>query len=622
MNIAALYPLPNRNVPFQNFVSSPIERDRDDHFDVRVDHRLSSVSDLAFRYSFSDRDLFQPFSGTTFSAVPDFGVNVPARNQNLLISETQIFSASLVNEVRFAFNRVAAGVFQQDQATDINKAVGLPDLSNNPRDIGLSFISITGYSPLGDEFNNPQHSTTNTFQVSDNASFARGKQYLTFGFDFRGTQQNAFRDEQARGMLTFSNIPAISGNALADLLLGLPLLTGGAHLDNPEHLRTQSYNFYVNQNYLLTPQLSLIVGLRYEYNSPPVDAANRANVYDLATQSLIQVGTNGVPRGGYESDKNNFAPRVGFAWEPKRNGGTVIRAGYGVYYDQSPLAPGEGLYFNQPFFDFHLFFSLPGLPLTLNNPFPAGFPVQLPSSALAFQPNLRTGYLQNWNLNIQQQLGKSRVLEVAYVGSKGTKLLSARDINQPQASPITPNPRPNPQFDDIDILESGANSNYQSLQIRFQQRLDFGLSVLSSYTWSKSIDDASDFFSSAGDPNFPQNSLNPSLERGRSNFDMRHRFSLSYSYDLPFGKGQRILSDQGLLTTLLTGWQTYGIVTLQTGQPFTMALLSNIDNSNTGRSILGFGANDRPNLVGNPQLSNPSPNEWFNVAGLLDSAVW
>src|SRR5207253_5969852 len=144
------------------------------------------------------------------------------------------------------------------------------------------------------------------------------------------------------------------------------------------------------------------------------------------------------------------------------NGHTIVRVGYGVYYDQSALAPGEGLYFNQPFFDFHLFFSLPGLPLTLNNPFPNAFPVQLPSSALAFQRDLRTGYLQNWNLNVQQQLGKSRVLEVAYVGSKGTKLLTARDLNQPQASPVTPNLRPNPQFDDIDILESSANSNYQS----------------------------------------------------------------------------------------------------------------------------------------------------------------
>src|SRR6185369_12634565 len=189
----------------------------------------------------------------------------------------------------------------------------------------------------------------------------------------------------------------------------------------------------------------------------------------------------------------------------------------------------------------------------------------------------------------------------------------ARDINQPQPSVLPPGlpivPRPDPRFDDINLLESRANSNYNALQARFQQRLARGFSTLASYTWSKSIDDASNFFSSAGDPNFPQNSYNVAAERGRSNFDVRHRLSVSYSYALPFGKGQ-----QGLASTLLTGWETYGIVTLQSGRPFTVALLSEIDNSGTGRSILGFGANDRPNLVGNPELSSRTPEQWFNTA--------
>ena len=136
------------------------------------------------------------------------------------------------------------------------------------------------------------------------------------------------------------------------------------------------------------------------------------------------------------------------------------------------------------------------------------------------------------------------------------------------------------------------------------------MSALASYTWSKSIDDASNFFSSAGDPNFPQNSFNVAAERGRSNFDVRHRLSVSYSYQFPFGKG----AHDGWESVLLRGWETYGIVTLQSGRPFTVALLSEIDNSGTGRSILGFGANDRPNLVGNPELSNRTTLQWFNTA--------
>ncbi|HXG68700.1 MAG TPA: TonB-dependent receptor, partial [Blastocatellia bacterium] len=613
--IVALYPLPNRDVPFENFVSSPTLRDRNDHFDARLDHRLNEASHLAFRYSFVDRDLFDPFTGPAFPTIPGFGADIPRRAQNFLVSETHIFSPAFVNDARFAFNRVASAVIHENSGRSVNNEVGLPELSSNPRDFGLSYITITGYSPLGDEFNNPQDGVTNVFQALDTATYARGRHLLKFGFDFRAAQQNAFRDVQSRGFLAFSSQAPITGYGLADLLLGIPALTGGARLDNHQHLRTESYNFFVNESFRATPRLTLSAGLRYEYNSPPVDPEDRATLYDPITRSLVRVGTNGVPRSGYESDKNNFAPRLGFAWTLTERGGTVLRGGYGVYYDQSALAPGEGLYFNPPFFDFNRYFSVPGLvTVTLDNPFPEPFPVPLPDSAFTFQRDLRTPYMQHWNLSIQQELGSSRVLEVAYVGSKGTKLFASRDINQPAPSPLFPNLRPVPFFDDINILESRSNSNYNSLQVRLQQRLDFGLTFLSSYTWSKSIDDASSFFTSAGDPNFPQDSNNVRAERGRSNFDLRHRFSLSFSYDLPIGRGRAFLGDNGWVSAFLADWQAFGIVTLQSGRPFTVALLSEIDNSNTGRSSLGFGANDRPNIVGNPEISDPSPDRWFNTA--------
>jgi hypothetical protein len=607
--IAALYPLPNRNVPFQNFVSSPILRDDNDSFDVRVDHSLTDRADLTFRYSFGDRDLFEPFTGPSFSLLPGFGDTVKRRSQNGMGALTLVLTPNLVNESRVAFSRVAASVTQE--ASVLNSDVGLPAISPRERDLGLSFITITGFSPLGDEGNNPQDSVTNVYQFLNNSSYVRGNHLFKFGADLRFSQQNAFRDVESRGRLQFSPFFQLTGNALGDLLLGFPLLTSVARVDNPQRIRTESYNFFINDSYRVTPRFTLNAGLRYEYNSPPVDAEDRANVYDVATRSLVQVGTNGVPRSGFEADKNNFAPRVGFAWSVGEE--TVLRGGYGIYYDQSPLAPAEALYFNSPFFDNNIFFSLPGLPLTLSDPFPSFFPFPLPDSALAIQRDLRTGYMQHWNFNVERQLGSRSVLEVAYVGSKGTKLLTARDINQPQPSVLPPGlpfvPRPDPRFDDIDMLESRANSNYNALQARFQQRLTRGFSALASYTWSKSIDDASNFFSSAGDPNFPQNSFNVAAERGRSNFDVRHRLSLSYSYAFPFRK-----PGEGFVANLVNGWETFGIVTLQSGRPFTVALLSEIDNSGTGRSILGFGANDRPNVVGNPELSNPTTSQWFNTA--------
>jgi hypothetical protein len=493
----------------------------------------------------------------------------------------------------------------------------MPNLSGDPRDFGLSFITVPGFSPLGDESNNPQNTVTNTFQLVDTATYVSGRHLSKFGADIRAAQQNGFRDVQSRGMIQFSPF-AYTGIALADLLLGLPIVTGGARVDNAQHLRAKSYHFFFNDSVRVRPNLTLSAGLRYEYNSAPVDAFDRANLYDAATRSLVRVGTNGLPRGGYESDKNNFAPRVGLAWTIGDEEKTVIRAGYGIYYDTSPLAPAEALYFNRPYFDFNLFFPLPGLPLTLSDPFPAFFPFALPDSAQAIQRDLRTPYMQHWNLSVQQQLGRSRLLEIAYVGSKGTKLLTARDINQPRPSVLPPGlpfvPRPIPQFDEINMIESRANSNYRSLQARLQQRLSNGLALLASYSWSRSIDDASNFFPSAGDPNYPQNSYDFRAERGRSNFDVRHRFSVSYIYDLPFGKGRKYLNDGGGWSTLLNGWQTAGIVTAQTGRPFTVALIREFDNSGTGFSALGFGANDRPNLVGDPRLPNGTPERWFNTA--------
>ncbi len=608
--IANLYPLPNRNVPFQNFVASPILRDDNDSFDARVDHHLTSRAELTFRYSFGERDLFEPFTGPSFSLVPGFGDTVGRRSQNGMAALNLVLTPNLINESRVAFSRVAALVTQE--ASVLNSQVGLPTISPRERDLGLSFITITGFSPLGDEGNNPQNSVTNVYQFLNNWSYIRGNHLFKFGADLRFSQQNAFRDVESRGRLQFSPFGQITGNALADLLIGFPLLTSVARVDNPQQIRTESYNFFINDSYRITPRLTLNAGLRYEYNSPPVDAADRATIYDVATRTLVPVGTNGVPRSGFDADKNNLAPRVGFAWTLGEDEKTVLRGGYGIYYDQSPFAPAEALYFNSPFFDNNIFFSLPGLPLTLNDPFPSFFPFPLPDSALAIQRDLRTGYMQHWNLNVERQLWRASVLEVAYVGSKGTKLLTARDINQPQPSVLPPGlpfvPRPDPRFDDIDLLESRANSNYNALQVRFQQRLTRGFSALASYTWSRSIDDASNFFSSAGDPNFPQNSFNVAAERGRSNFDVAHRLSVSYSYAFPSRRYD------GVLGTLLNGWESYGIVTLQTGRPFTVALLSEIDNSGTGRSILGFGANDRPNLVGDPELSNQTTLQWFNTA--------
>ncbi|MEW6320226.1 MAG: carboxypeptidase regulatory-like domain-containing protein [Acidobacteriota bacterium] len=598
--IAGLYPAPNRQGGRANFVSSPVERDDLHHADVRLDRVWSGGGDLTVRYSVNDRALDEPFAGPTLAAVPGFGNDVGRRAHSFLANDTRVLSGSWLNELRVSFTRVASAVTPERDGSPVNQDVGLP--APPARDRGLTYISVLGYSPLGHEINNPQESTTNSWVVSDTLTWSRGGHLVTIGADARVLGQDAFRDVLSRGQILFTG--QVTGNPVADLLLGAPVLSVGARLDNRQKLRTESWSAFVQEAWQVRPTLTLSAGLRYERISPPVDPDDRATLYDAATGRLVQVGTNGLPRAGYEADTNNVAPRVGLAWMPGDDGRTLVRGGYGLYYSQSALAPGEALYFSPPYFAATFYYPVPGLfTLSLRDPFPAAFPLPTPPSSLAIQRDLATPSLQHWDAAVQRQLGRAWAVEVAYAGSRGRDLLSARDANQPSPSPVPFNPRPNPLFSDITRLESRARSTYHALMLTTERRVSGGFALRAGYTWSTSKDDASAFFASAGDPNFPQDSHNPGAEWGRSSFDVRHRLSAAAVWDLPF-RG----------SPLVEGWQVSGVLTLQSGRPFTVALLPDLDNSNTGRSSLGFGANDRPNVTGPPALDSPTAERWFNTA--------
>ena len=600
--IAALYPLPNRSDPGQNYVSSPVRTDRNDQFDTRLDHKLGKSSELSFHYSFGDRNLYEPFSaGSSAAAVPGFGNLIPRRAQNVMLGETHVFTPALVNEVRLGFNRVGLAVNQQNQSNNLNKSVGLPVISTNPRDTGLTQIGLAGFSTLGDELNNPQRQAATTYQIVDNLSWSHGRHLVKLGGEVRHQRQDAFADVLSRGLIQFTGF---SGNALSEMLQSVPSYSTVARLDNPQHLRSSTTAFYGQDMFRVRSNLTLTFGVRYEYNTPPVDPQDRAAIFDPASRAIVAVGKNGIPRAGYFGDRTDFAPRVGLAWTPGQGRRWTVRTGYGIYYDQSPSAPSQGLFFSPPYFQSQLFIQSSQVPLFLENPFPANYPIFVPNSAFAFQRNMRTPYTQQWNFSVQRQIGGANVVDISYLGAKGTKLIANRDINQARPSTQYPNLRPLPQFADIDAYESRGNSHYGALQARFTRRLVAGLSGLAGYTWGKSIDDASGFFSSAGDSNFPQDSNNARADRALSNFDVRHRLTLSYSYDLPL-KSKNIL---------LRGWQTNGVWTFQTGLPFSVTLQPGTDNSNTGIPNIGFAVVDRPNVVADPNLRSGTPEHWFNTS--------
>ena len=606
--VASLYPLPNRSATGQNFVSTPTLSDDANKFDIRIDQQVGETGTLSARYSFADRDRFEPFAAQQFSAVPGYGNDVDERGQNLMVGETHTFGSRWVNDIRFGFNRVDTRTFHQNSGTSINRTVGLPDFATRDRDLGLSFIQVTGLSPLGDEFNNPGDSMMDSWQISDTVSASLGRHFVEAGFEHRQIRGNAFRDVLSRGQLSFTD-RAFTQSAFADLLLGLPTFTLAAQSDNEQNQRTRATNLFVDDSWRVRSDLTIHLGLRYELNQPVYDAMDAAAIYDPSTQQIVQLGTGGIPRGGFSTDTNNFAPRLGLAWSPGGSRTTVIRTGYGLHYNFSPMATGQGIYFNPPFFNTQLFFPSQTQQIQIQDPWPTGGAAPLPPSALTYDPNLTSSYAQNWNFSVQQEMSGELVLTAGYVGTRGVHLLGSRDINQPLASPQQPNLRPLPFFSDINQIESSFDSVYHSLQLAAQCRFQEGLTGLFSYTWSRSIDNASNFFPSSGDANFPQNSYDTSAERGRSSFDVPHRFVGSFAYDLPVGKNL-----SGAAKHVFGGWRLNGVITLQTGQPYTVALPGELDNSNTGQSIQGFGAGDRPNVVGDPNLSSPDPAEWINPA--------
>ena len=411
-------------------------------------------------------------------------------------------------------------------------------------------ISVTGFSPLGDESNNPQHGTTNVYQLTDNLTWVHGKSSGEIWLRF---PHPAAERLSRCGVARIHRFHRVDHRQRAGgVAAGLANRTPAAR---PSTIRSicalHSYDFFVNDTWRVRPNLTLILGLRYEYNSPAVDAAESRQSVRSGDSVAGAGGHGGMPRGGYVPDRNNFAPRVGFAWTPGGRRNTVLRGGYGIYYDQSSLAPGEGLYFSPPYFNFKRVLSARARLLRCCSRIRSrrNFPLPTPPSALDVPA--RSAHALRPAMELQFRAFARRqpaCVEVGYVGSKGTGLIGARDINQPRAHAPIRNLRPVPQFADINLLESNRNSVYHSLQARFEQRLDFGLSLLASYTWRNpsTMDPAS--FPAPAIRTIPQNSYNLRAERGLSNFDVRQRLAVSYAYDLPFGKGhlaglQRRLAD-------------------------------------------------------------------------------
>src|SRR5579864_8852999 len=578
---------------------------RVDSFIVKLDQHLGKQGSdvLTGRYFYGDSDQSFPLALGGGTTVPNFNTVTPTRVQVLSLSYTHLLSPKLLLEIRGGWHRFAEGFFPQDQKFN-PASIGLNTGVTNPQDFGLPQISFSdGTSGLGGNNSLPRHRFDTNWQYFTNLGYTSGKHNLKLGYEYRRTTVNQFYDLGYRGRLKFTSFE--------DFLAG-NITNGGSQFAGDSQRTTHQNNsgFYVQDNFRFSRKLTINAGLRWDYFGVIYEDGHRFSLFNPATDSLQLVGQAGGPSSLYPRDLNNFAPRLSAAYDLTGNGKTVVRAGWGLYYDA----------FSQDFFIGHFPFNTfnPGpayngigasainsagnVAGTIVNGVPIFTAFAPTGDAWTVDPKIRTPYVQNYNLNIEQSMGKSMALQVGYVGSAGTKLFRFRDLNQ--HDPAT-GAFPFPAFNIVNQFESTSSSRYNSLQVTWKLRNLHRLNSQLSWTWSHSIDTASDGEDFVPNAAQPDNSLNPGAEKGSSNFDARHRLTWMFGYDLP---------NSATAKTLTNGWSINGLLRLSSGQPYNLNSFSDYNNSN---EFL-----ERPDVVGNPFAGTGGPSKLLNLGAFAAPCDW
>ncbi len=616
-------------------------------YTARVDHQWGTKDNMFFRFGQTLDHTFLPFAGG--SALPGYG----QRNRDGFmiagLDWTHTFRHSLLNEFKFGYNRWKLDYVNQDQGQPIAQQLGILGLSTTPSQTGVPNMNVGSYVSMGSDESTPQTGAVNTFELADTVTQVHGNHSLAYGVSVASVHRGNFsEDNTIRGEFDFTGLvtgglgnvtpPAntILGNGLADALLGLPTywINGiAAYISGAMN----SPNFFFQDNWKVRPNLTLNLGLRYEYNGLVTDQKNQFANFDFQNGDIMVAGTSSVTLMQYDSttgtfttvgttslggtaenralqypDRDDFAPRLGFSWAPQAK--TVVRGGAGVFYDRTFGDVDFQKSANPPFAKESFGELTTALPLIENGTLPVGTGAIIQS---AFQPDLvgpafaapspfnlhfRDARIYEWTLNVQRELPRALLLEVGYVGTRGTHLVREWDPNQPIPNPAIPAaPYPYPDYSNFTYTDSNGDSIYHSLQTKLERHFTNGMALLVAYTYSKAIDTNSTVFGTNRNTNFPQNSHDLAAERARAEFDIRHRLSAAYVYKLPFGAGRFQFTGQAL-NYLVRDWEVSGIFTAQSGPPFTPQISGDISQTNEG--------DDRPNLVGNPVPAKQTPNQW------------
>lgn len=648
VKVTNLYPLPNvagTFIPGQgvvnNYSTSGVGTNNSNQFDIKLDHYLTAADTFSGHYSFTQGDQLIPaaFGGGTAGPcigcgnVLDLLAGSPEnRSQQAGIAETHIFSAATVNELRFGVTRYWSFYQTSDAGQNLANEFGIPNVNVSPYTTGLPWFDFSpSPSWIGTSPFTPSLTGYTNWEENDNLSLLRGRHSIKVGVDMHRKANNTAGNFFAQGAYIFT--PFFTGNSFADFLTGRATEIEQTLTPGVTGLRAQEYGAYIQDDFKVTNRLTLNLGLRYDLFPGAYEDHNRLSNLDPLTGVVELAGQDGAPRNFIPTDYLNFAPRFGFAYAVTPD--TVLRGGYGISYvnaNNFVSYIGANPPFTQSFTLVNLSFTnyqainllSQGLPTGLA-PTPADFnPNQPAGNYSEAGENNRTPYTQSFSFNLQRLLPGSIVAEIGYVGTKGTRLPGEVDGDPaPPGNPATEQQRriyaaTLPNVTGITYYINAFSSIYHSLQIKVEKRFSHGLQFLSTYTFSKSIDDVSGSpVTGGGDSNssnFVQDPFDWDADRALSAFNVKNKFVSAFNYNLPFGRSEdRSGSWNRAVAGVLNGWQVNGILTLQSGLPFSVYATSSAD---CGCSSGGL----RAQLTGNPLTAgfHQSINEWFDPAAFSD----
>ena len=636
-NVLQYYPLGNLSPSL--FTSTLIMRNNSDQAGGRLDHQFGDHDSLSGRYSYGTGANVNPFS-THGAPVPGYPVGDNLTTQSVTVSENHSFSAVTINTFRASFFRYKF-LFDQRFNHTPPSDLGFQYDGSLPVAEGPPFFIVQGYASVGDPITGPRNTAQNTFELVDSLAHIAGRHTLKFGAEYRHTQINVVQGIATNGFFVFAPFPF--SDPFASFLTGMPVVffQGGGQMDR--YLGTWELAGYAQDEWRVNRKLTLNYGLRYEVSTPYSEKRQRLNAFVPGVQSTVNAnapagllfpGDPGVTNRIASISKNGWMPRVGFAWDPTGSGKTSVRGGYAIFFDPQTNGVGGPLQAAISAIPWLQALQVPGPflnyanPLNVQNPFDINtFPT--PMTILTYERMMHPPYAQDWNLTVQRSFAGSYLLDVRYVGTKGTHLprfvegnpavygpgatIDNADQRRVYAGcPSTPGPC---TYSSVGLLTNSTSSTYHSGQVSVSRHFQNGLGFLTSYTYSKTLDYVSSLNLSgssptlvAGENDLAQNPFNLAAEHGPSIFDARHRLALSAMYELP-----RLQSSTPLVRGIFGGWQINSIAVLSSATPFTVYDSANVALQGSHPEISGF-TEARPDLISDPNAGPHTPNQWISAS--------